>query len=550
MPLYEEIIPDKYDQELKVVVKLGKNDVSLAGYIACEKIKIETSVKNGVEKITNVKLLKPSPLRIKPKCEIFNKCGGCALQHMDYQYQLKLKTQVVQSLFNNVLKSKLKVNQTMGMDNPYHYRNKSQVVFKYQNGKNISGFYEEGTHDVIDFNSCYLQKEESNNIFKSIKELMKKMRLSPYDEDKKTGIIRHILIKTAHPSNDVLVVIVTGSSNFPGKNNFIRALVARHPQIKTIIQNINNRKTSAVLGSDEEIVYGKGYIIDELLGFKFKITSKSFYQINHEQTEKLYSQVISLCGISQSDTILDAYCGVGTIGILASKNAKKVIGVEIVKDAILNALYNAKLNNVNNISFFAQDATEFMINLTKRKSKIDIVIMDPPRSGSTKEFLNALVSLSPKKIIYVSCNPYTLIEDLKLLQNEYEVKFVQPIDMFPHTFHVETVVLLSHKSNNSKVNVNLNFDNDKGKKLMEKVVENVDSRKKLERASYPEIKEYILNKYNVKVSSLNIAQIKTKYGIIERECYNKPKSENSRQPNCTKEKEKLIVDALKHFKMI
>lgn len=445
MPLYKEIIPSTYDQELKAIVKLGKNNLGLTGFIVGEKLNIETSIQNGVEKVKSIKLIKPSEFRVKPKCEIFDRCGGCNLQHINYQHQLSIKTSIIQQLFKNVLKSTITVSPILGMNYPYNYRNKSQVAFKYQNGKNKCGFYIEGTHDVVDFDNCYLQNEESNKIFKTIKDLMQKMRISTYDEDKKTGIIRHILIKSAYPTNDLLVVIVTGSSNFPGKANFIKALVARHPKIKTIIQNVNDRKTSAVLGTNESVIYGKGFIIDELLGYKFKITSKSFYQINHEQTEKLYSLVIDASNISSNDVVLDAYCGVGTIGLLASRYAKKVIGVELVKDAVLNANFNAKLNNVKNISFFSQDATDFISNMVRRKEKIDILIMDPPRSGSTKEFLYAAKQLQPKKIIYVSCNPYTLVEDLKNIIDDYDIKTIMPVDMFPHTHHVETVICLSKK---------------------------------------------------------------------------------------------------------
>lgn len=445
MPLYKNVKASYYDESLKAIVKTPKDKLILKDGIVGELINIETNVFNKVEKVIKLIPIEKSNYRVKPICKIFNKCGGCALQHISYLEQLNIKTKKVQELFDNTLKLNIKVKPTIGMKDPYHYRNKSQVVFKFNKGKMISGFYEEGTHDVIDYDECHLQDESANNIIKTIKELMIKMRISAYDEDRRTGIIRHVLIKTSFTTKESLVVLVVGTENFPGRNNFIKALTSKCKNISTIIQNINNRKTSVVLGDKETVLYGKGFIYDNLLGYKFKITSKSFYQINHEQTEKLYSEAVNLANINSNEVVLDAYCGVGTIGIIAANKAKKVIGVELVKDAVENAIVNAKNNNIKNISFFCQDATNFMVNMARRKEKLDVLIMDPPRSGSTKEFLEATLLLDPKKIVYVSCNPYTQVEDLKVLLKNYEIKQIQPVDMFPHTGHVESVVCLTRK---------------------------------------------------------------------------------------------------------
>ena len=239
-----------------------------------------------------------------------------------------------------------------------------------------------------------------------------------------------------------MVVIVVGSDVFPGRSNFIKALVARHKEITTIIQNTNTRNTNAVLGDKETVLYGKGYITDILLGLKFKISSKSFYQINHEQTEKLYAKAIELANLTKQDSLLDAYCGVGTIGLIASSHVLKVTGVELVKDAVTDAIMNAKNNNINNVRFICDDATNFMINCARQKQTFDVVIMDPPRKGSDKPFLDALKKLSPRKVVYISCNPHTQVEDLKHLLNQYKITKIQPVDMFPHTHHVENIVLL------------------------------------------------------------------------------------------------------------
>lgn len=445
MSIIKNVKPTFYDENLKAVVKLSKGSLTLPDGIVGELVNLETLSFKNVEKVIKVIPVEKSKHRVNPICKVYSKCGGCTLQHIDYLEQLNIKTSKIQKLFDDTLGLKIKVKPTIGMKNPYHYRNKSQVVFKYEKGKTYSGFYEEGTHDVIDYQECHLQDEYANKIISTIKELMIKMRLSAFDEDKRTGLFRHVLIKSSHSSDEYLVVLVLGTENFPGRSNFIKALTSRCNKITSIIQNINNRKTSVVLGDKESILYGKGFINDNLLGYKFKITSKSFYQINHEQTEILYSAAINLANIKNTDVVLDAYCGVGTIGIIASSKAKKVIGVELVKDAVDNAIINAKNNNIKNISFFNQDATNFMVNMARRKEHLDILIMDPPRSGSTKEFLDATIKLMPEKIVYVSCNPHTQVEDLKVLLAKYNIKEIQPVDMFPQTAHVENIVYLEKK---------------------------------------------------------------------------------------------------------
>lgn len=446
MSIYKNIIPKGYDENLKAIVNLNGKKFVLKQGIVGETYDIVTEGSNKGEVITKIHTIKSSPNRTRPICPVYEKCGGCDLQHISYQEQLNMKTSLVQQLFDTALKTKIKVKPVIGMKSPFNYRNKSQVAFKYQRGKMLSGFYEENTHNIIDYQNCHLQNNECNKIFSSIKEMMVKMRISAYDEDKKTGVIRHVLVKTSS-KNEALVVLVTGNDNFVNRNNLVKTIIARHPNVKTIIQNINNRKTSAVMGDKEIVLYGPGFILDNLLGYTFKITSKSFYQINHVQTEVLYQKALELACISKDDLVLDAYCGVGTIGIIASKNAKKVIGVELVKDAVENAIYNAKVNNVKNISFFCQDATNFIVNMARKKEKIDILIMDPPRSGSTPEFLNAVLNILPKKIVYISCNPYTQVEDLKILLKNYQIMHVQPVDMFPLTSNIENIVMLTNKNN-------------------------------------------------------------------------------------------------------
>lgn len=457
----------RYDDNFKGIIKIKNQEYSVDKVIIDEIIDVELS-KNG-NAITK-KIVKSSKTRVDVPCSIYSQCGGCTLLHLNYQEQLRIKKELIEMLFFDTFNRYYNVNDVLGMKNPSHYRNKNQIVFKNNKGGKCrisSGFYQEGTHQVVEFENCFTQNEISDKIIAVIKELMLKMHYQAYDEDKKYGLIRHVLIKVSMQTKEIMVVIVTASEIFPGSQNFVKALVARIPNIKTIIQNINNKTTSAILGPKEKILYGKGYITDILLGKKFKISAKSFYQINAEQCAVLYSQALSLAKLSKNDVLLDAYCGVGTIGIIASEQVGKVIGVELVKDAVADAILNAKMNNVKNIHFFCDDASNFMKNLAKKKEKVDAVIMDPPRRGSDEKFLNALIALSPKKVIYISCNPKTQVIDLKyLLANNYQIDIIQPVDMFPHTSHIETVVLLTNKSKNSKVN----FDNEKGKKFIKNAV--------------------------------------------------------------------------------
>ena len=441
---------EKYNKDLRGCVNINHNIYPVNGTILDEVVEVEiNNNKNNKFKTINLrKVIKPSKYRIKPICPIYQKCGGCSLLHIDYTEQLRIKQQYVQNLFKEKLGINKGVLLTVGMEEPSHYRNKNQVVFKNINSKEkiVSGFYQEGTHNVIDFDKCYIQDEISDKIVKTIKQIMIEMKINAYDEDKKTGLIRHILIKRSNQTKEVMVVFIISNTVFPGRNNFIKKLIEKHPEITTIIQNINNRSTSAVLGENETILYGKGYIYDILLGKKFKISSKSFYQINSIQTAKLYSLAIKAAELNKNDIILDTYCGVGTIGIIASDYVKQVLSVEIVNDAVKDAIDNARTNDIKNIKFFCDDASNFMVNLAKSHQHVDAVIMDPPRKGSDERFINSLLKLSPKKIIYISCNPDTLTDDLKLiLKGKYNITYIQPVDMFPHTSHVESVVCLTRK---------------------------------------------------------------------------------------------------------
>lgn len=373
-------------------------------------------------------------------CKYAKKCGACQLSNLSYEEQLSYK------MANEIklLKRFHKVEEIIGMENPYNYRNKSQYAFGTYRGKMVAGVYQSSTHNIIDIEKCLLTDERADEIFTVVKKLLKNFKLKPYDEKSGTGFLRHLLVKTGFKSGETMVVLVTGTSQFPKKRSFVNALVKNCPYITTVVQNVNSKFTSMVLGDKSEVLFGDGKITETLCGMKFRISPKAFYQINPIQTEVLYNKAIEFADFQGTERIIDAYCGTGTIGLIASKYVKEVIGVEINKDAVKDAKENAKLNQVTNIKFVAEDAGKFMVSLAEQCERIDTVIMDPARAGADIPFLSSLVKLEPKKVVYVSCNPETLARDLTyLVKNGYKVKKIQPVDMFPHTAHIENVVLLS-----------------------------------------------------------------------------------------------------------
>ena len=382
------------------------------------------------------------------KCNISKKCGSCQLIDKTYDETLKTKLNNV----NNLLKQN-KINYTIKEINPSpnitQYRNKMIVGFRYINNEIIAGFYEENSHKVIALDYCLMHSDAQNKIVAETVKIMKQLKLRPYDEDKKTGLIRYLLIKEGFKTKEIMVVVVTGQEMFPGSNEFCKRVRNIDPNIKTIIQNINSRKTSVVLGDKEKVLFGPGQISDYLFNLRFNITSKSFFQVNPLQAEKLYQRVKDYANFKGNEIIIDAYSGVGTIGMFLSDKVNKVISVENNKQAHLAAITNAKNNKIKNVLFYNADATEFIYQLAKQREKIDVVVMDPPRTGSTEQFIDSCIKLNPKKIVYVSCGPDTLARDLQLFyKNKYFITKGSCFDMFCFSEHVETVVLL--EKNNIK----------------------------------------------------------------------------------------------------
>lgn len=428
------------DEDGKGIVKIQGRDVRVAGLLQGETATVEIFRNRSSINARVIRIEEKSGDRVNPKCRYYERCGGCQLQHMSGKAQSEFKQRKVEELLGKYHS----VNDILTMKEPYNYRNKIHSTLAWDAKRNIiSGIYEENTHNVISIEQCIIQDSQADSIMKSIRELMSSFRLEPYDEDTGRGFMRHVLIKTGFASGQVMVVLVTASQVFPGKNNFVKVLLGKHPEITTIVMNINNRKSSMVLGDKETVLYGKGYIEDTLCGCIFQISPKSFYQINPAQTEILYTRAIEMAGLKGKEKVLDAYCGIGTISLVASSRAGSVIGVELNKDAVKDAVRNAKLNNIKNVYFYNEDAGVFMAGLAKDKKSMDVVFMDPPRSGSDEAFLSSLVQLSPKKVVYISCNPVTQARDIEYLVNYgYRVKEIQPVDMFPQTAHVECVALV------------------------------------------------------------------------------------------------------------
>ena len=373
-------------------------------------------------------------------CPVSRKCGGCQLMNLKYEEQLKFKQAKVVKLLGTFHR----VSPIVGMEKPFHYRNKVQAAFgRTRGGEIISGVYQSSTHNIVKTDSCLIEDEKADEIILTIRKLVKSFKLTVYDEKNSRGFLRHVLVKRGFNTNEIMVVLVTGTSVFPCKNDFVKELLRLHPEITTIVQNINNKFTSMVLGEKETVLFGNGYIEDVLCGKRFRISPKSFYQINPVQTEVLYGKAVEFALLTGKERVIDAYCGIGTIGIVASDKAGEVIGCELNSDAVADARVNAKINNTENIKFYCADAGEFMLGMKEAGEKCDVLFMDPPRAGSDKKFLSCAVSLSPDRIVYISCNPETQQRDLfYLTKNGYKVKKIQPVDMFPFTNHVETVVLL------------------------------------------------------------------------------------------------------------
>ena len=378
------------------------------------------------------------------KCPYFSLCGGCNKLDKTYEEEIKEKEEYIKKLFQSV--GYKKPVEILKADNPYYYRNKAIMAFKLSKTKKVvSGIYEEHSHKIVTVDDCLIQSEVINRVLKSVNIALSKNKIKPFING---GVVKHVLVRHAMKTNEIMVCIVTPTDLFPGRANFVKDLLKLEPTITTIVQNIQTRDTSIVLGTKERVLYGKGFIIDELCGLKFKLSPRSFFQINPIQTEKLYNTAMEFANLRVGNTVIDAYSGIGTIGMVASKRCGKVICVENNPDAVADAKFNAKFNNITNVNFYLEDSTKFINELAVNRIKVDCVILDPPRSGTTYNFISAVAKLGIKRVVYVSCGPETLARDLKIFKDfGYDIKEAKCVDMFPRTEHVETVCCLQKVEN-------------------------------------------------------------------------------------------------------
>ena len=446
----QEYIVDIIDNgfEGEGIAKIDNFTIFIPGTIKGEKVKIiivKVLSSHGFGKI--VEIIEKSQARQDVDCNTYKRCGGCNLRHVKYEETLKMKQNAVQSLVNKTLKNKLQVKETVGMENPLHYRNKAQYPIGInKKGEPVIGVFANRTHEVIPIDNCLIQNKKSEEIAKFIIEFIKEKNISIYDEKTGKGLVRHIVTKVGIKTGEIMCVIVINGHKIPNENELVENLKTRYPEIKAIVKNINMKNTNVILGQENINLYGNGYIEDILGEYKFKISPLSFYQVNPVQAEKLYNLGVSMAEITKNDVVFDLYCGIGTISLFMSKFAKKVYGIEIVEEAVKMAKENAESNNVSNTEFFAGDVEIVLDDLINNKGiKADVVMFDPPRKGLDKKSIDNILNIRPKKIVYISCNPATLIRDLADFENEYDIKTIIPVDMFPFTSHVECVAVLKLK---------------------------------------------------------------------------------------------------------
>lgn len=484
------------------------------------------------------KLHRKSKLRTEIDCTVDSRCGGCAYRHIKYGGELDIKKQTVTDAMKRIGGIDLECEEILSIKEPEYYRNKAQIpVGLDSDGKIITGFYSKKSHRIIDCDECKLQHRDFPKLVEAVKSYMYENPVTVYNEETGEGLVRHIYLRQGVKTGETMVCLVINGDTIPRKEKLIEKLLETGLNIKSVVLNKNKKDTNVVLGEICETIYGSDFIEDELCSLRFRISPLSFYQVNPEGTELLYGRAREYAGLTGGEVLLDLYCGAGTIGMTMAKNAKQVIGVEIIPQAIENAKGNAKLNKIENVRFICDDAKGAAKTLYDEGIRPDVVVVDPPRKGCSREVLETIAKMSPDRVVYVSCDPATLARDCAIFSElGYTVKKLSAVDMFPRTVHVETVVLLVRKNPDTHIDFEISLDE-------------FDLTAAESKATYQEIKDYVLDKFGLKVSTLYISQVKAKCGIIERENYNKGK-EGHRVPKCPKEKEDAIMDALRHFRMV
>ena len=487
-----------------------------------------------------MEVLKPSPYRVEPKCEFARQCGGCQLQALSYDQQLVFKTNKVKGHLERIGGfTDIPMEPIIGMDELFHYRNKAQFpVGRNKEGKIVTGFYAGRTHNIIENRDCALGVAENKEVLDRVIAHMEKYRIEPYNEATGKGLVRHVLIRYGYFTKEVMVCLILNGNKLPKEEQLVKSL-CEIPGMTSITINVNKKRSNVILGEEICLLWGQEYITDRIGDISYQISPLSFYQVNPMQTQKLYAKALEYADLHGQETVWDLYCGIGTISLFLAQKAKFVRGVEIVPAAIENAKENAKLNGLENTEFFVGKAEEVLPREYKKNGVYaDVIVVDPPRKGCDETLLETMVEMNPERIVYVSCDSATLARDLKYLcERGYELRKVCPVDQFGMTVHVETVVLLSQQKPDDTIEIDLDLDE-------------LDATSAELKATYQEIKDYVLKEFGLKVSNLYISQVKRKCGIEVGENYNLPKSENARVPQCPKEKEDAIKAALKYFAMI
>ena len=534
--IYEAVITD-YTTEGQGIAHIEGCAVFVPNAVAGERVRLRITLVRktwAAGKITEI--LEKSPHRVNRACPVAKLCGGCAFWHMDYEEECRLKADRVKNCLNRIGGENLERVPILAAPACEGYRNKAQYPVARKNGKAYAGFFKEGTHEVVQMDRCRILPEETDRVKSIVIDYVNKHNVPVYDESTHRGLLRHIYVRRGAVSGQILVCLVVNGDGLPKVSALIDALKTV-PGFTTLVLSVNTGKGNAVLGDKFVTLYGLGFIEDTLCGLSFRLSARSFYQVNHAQAQRLYETAISMADITKNDLVLDLYCGVGTITLAMASAAGKVMGVEVVPQAIEDARDNAKRNGIENAEFFCADAGEAALRLEQQGIRPDIITVDPPRKGLNSDAIEAIARMAPKRLVYVSCDPATLARDVALLKARgFRVEQAVAADLFPRCSYVETVCLLVLR--NPVTHINIDVD-------VEEMVQD-----KREMATYGQIKDYVLERSGLKVSSLYIAQVKQKHGIIERENYNKPKSEDARQPQCPPDKEGAITEALKHFGMI
>lgn len=486
------------------------------------------------------KLVVPSGARIRPICPVADMCGGCCYQHITYEEELRAKEKKVRDALTRIGGQDGAVLQGItGAPTTEHYRNKAQYpVGRDAHGNIVTGFYRPRSHDIVPVERCLIQSETADHIAAVVRQWMQEFDVPPYDYAAKRGTIRHIYVRVGEKSGESQLTLIAATRKMPALDELVRRLREAEPSLTGVLLNHNQRGDNVILGDRTDVLWGEPMLEDRLCGHSFLLSPEAFYQVNHAQAERLYACAVEFAGLTGQETVIDLYCGAGTITLTLAERVKQVIGVEIVPEAVENARQNAVRNAMDNVEFICADAGQAARQLAVRGVRPDVLVVDPPRKGLDEQTRDAILKIMPPRVVYVSCDPATLGRDVRELTGAgYRLVCAQAFDLFPRTGHVETVVSLVRKTPDDYIHVKLDLDD-------------LDLTVSEAKATYPEIKAYVLEKFGLKVSSLYIAQIKEKYGIIERENYNKSKKEDAVVPQCPKKKEDAIVDALRHFKMI